>query len=133
MADLVKGMRDWLTYSTLDEDEWDTMRKVRLEEQLRHLFGACTEELETVTDSSELGEISVPVRSGALRRLKHLPGKVFVTKDEYEDGEQLKVHLMVSADTSESSASWKPVCAWTFDSMSEVADFVAPPSTEAAS
>ncbi|MDQ1372018.1 MAG: hypothetical protein QG582_933 [Candidatus Thermoplasmatota archaeon] len=133
MADLVKGMRDWLTYSTLDEDEWDTMRKVHLEQQLRRLFGACSEELETVTDSSELGEISVPVRSGALRRLRSLPGKVFVTKDEYEDGQQFKVHLMVSADTSDGSESWKPVCAWTFDSISEVADFVRPPSTEAAS
>ena len=85
-----------------------------------------------MTDSSELGEISVPVRSGTLRRLKHLPGKVFVTRDEYEDGEQFKVHLMVSADTSEGPESWEPVCAWTFDSISEVAEFVSP-STEAAS
>lgn len=132
MADLVKGMKDWLTYSRLDEDEWDTMRRVRLEEQLRHLFGDCADELESVTDSSELGEISVPVRSGALRRLRHRPGKVFVTKDEYEDGEQLKVHLMMSADTP-GEDSWEPVCAWTFESMSEVADFVAPQSTETAS
>ncbi len=133
MADLVKGMKDWLAYSTMDDDEWDTLRKVNLEQQLRHLFGACAEEIETVADSSELGEISVPVRSGALRRLKHLPGKVFVTRDEYDGGEQFKVHLMVSADTSEDSVAWKPVCAWTFESMSDVADFAAPPSTEAAS
>lgn len=133
MADLVKGMKDWLAYSTLAEDEWDTMRKVRLEEELRRLFGACAEELQTVTDSSELGEISVPVRSGTLRRLRHLPGKVFITRDEYDGEEQYKVHLMVSADTSGDSDSWEPVCAWTFDSISEVEGFVTPHSAEAAS
>ena len=126
MADLVKGMKDWLTYSTMADDEWDTLRKVHLEQQLRHLFGACAEEIETVTDSSELGEISVPMRTGALRRLRHLPGKVFVTRYEYDGEERFKVHLMVSADTSEDREAWKPVCAWTFESMSEVADFAEP-------
>lgn len=133
MADLVKGMKDWLAYSTMDEDEWDTMRKVHLEEQLRNLFGACAEDIEAVTDSSELGEISVPVRSGALRRLKHLPGKVFISKDEYDDGEQFRVHLMVSASSDGGTEEWEPLCAWTFDSMSEVADFAGPPTAEAAS
>lgn len=133
MADLVKGMREWFAYSTMDDDEWDTMRRVHLEEQLRHLFGECAEEMESVSDSSELGEISVPVRSGALRRLKHLPGKVFLSRDRYEDGEQLKVHLMVAAEPSGEAKSWEPLCAWTFESMSEVADFAAPPSAESAS
>lgn len=134
MADLVKGMKEWLACSTLDDAEWDVMRKVRLEDELRQLFGTCADELGTLTDSSEMGEISVPVRSGALRRLRHLPGKVFVTRDEYEGGEQFKVHLLVSSSSSEGgSASWKPVCAWTFDSISEVADFATPPSAEAAS
>lgn len=133
MADLVKGMRDWLAYSTMDEDEWETLRKVHLEEQLRHLFGACAGDIEAVSDSSELGEISVPVRSGALRRLRNLPGKVFISRDEYEDGEQFRVHLMVAADQLDGGGSWEPLCAWTFESMSEVADFATPPSAESAS
>jgi hypothetical protein len=133
MADLVKGMKDWLAYSTMDDDEWDTMRKVHLEEQVRRLFGACAEDLGTVSDSSELGTVTVPVRSGALRRLRHLPGKVFISKDEYEDGEEFKIHLLVSSGPNGGSESWKPLCAWTFDSISEVADFVAPPSAEPAS
>lgn len=133
MADLVKGMKDWLAYSTMDDNEWETMRKVHLEEQLRHLFGACAGDIEAVSDSSELGEISVPVRSGALRRLRHLPGKVFISRDEYEDGEQFRVHLMVAADQLGGGGSWEPLCAWTFESISEVADFATPPSAESAS
>lgn len=133
MADLVKGMKDWLAYSTMDEDEWDTLRKVELEEQLRRLFGACADRIEEVSDSSELGDVTVPVRSGALRRLRHLPGKVFISRDEYEDGEQFKVHLMVAAEPSDGTECWEPLCAWTFDSMSEVADFADPPSAEPAS
>jgi hypothetical protein len=126
-------MREWLAYSAMDEDEWDTMRKVELEQQLRRLFGECAQDIEAVSDSSELGQISVPVRSGALRRLSYRPGKVFVSRDRYDDGEQLKVHLMVSAGPSDEPESWQPLCAWTFDSMSEVADFAAPPSEESAS
>jgi hypothetical protein len=126
-------MRDWLAYSTMGEDEWDTMRRVELEQQLRHLFGECAEDIETVSDSSELGQISVPVRTGALKRLRHLPGKVFISKDRFEDGEQFKVHLMVAAGPSEGTESWQPLCAWTFDSISEVADFAEPPSAESAS
>ncbi len=133
MADVVKGMREWLAYSTMDDDEWDTMRMVRLEGQLRHLFGQCAEDIQTVSDSSEVGEISVPVRSGALRRLRSLPGKVFISKDRYEDGEQVKVHLMVAAGPSDGTETWEPLCAWTFESMSDVADFAEPPSEEPAS
>jgi hypothetical protein len=133
MADVVKGMRNWLVYSTMDEDEWDTMRKVHLEEEVRRLFGQHTETLRSVPESSELGEVSVPVRSGAFRRLRHLSGKVFLSKDEYHDGERFRVHLMVSARSVHGQEAWEPVCDWTFDSVSEVADFVTPPSAESAS
>lgn len=133
MANLVNGMKNWLVYSTMDDDEWDTIRKVYLEEEVRRLFGSLDEDIETTAGSSELGEVSVPVRAGAFRKLKRLPGKVFLSKDEYDDGEQFKVHLMVSASSTSDSESWEPLCAWTFDSMSEVADFVTPPSAEPAS
>ncbi|HIJ17214.1 MAG TPA: hypothetical protein HA364_05520 [Thermoplasmata archaeon] len=133
MANLVKGMKNWLVYSTMDEGEWDTLRKVYLEEEVRRLFSLYAEDLETATQRSELGDVSVPVRSGAFRKLKRRSGKVFLSKDEYEDGEQIKVHLMVSASSPDGPAAWEPLCAWTFDSISEVADFVTPPSAEPAS
>jgi len=133
MANLVHGMKNWLAYSTMDEDEWDTMRKVYLEEEVRRLFGSASEGLGPAVESAELGQVSVPVRSGALRRLKHLSGRVFISRDKYEDGDQFKVHLMVSADRSEDREAWEPLCTWTFESLSEVADFVTPPSAESAS
>lgn len=133
MADLVKGMRDWLAYSTMDDDEWDALRRVRVEQELRRLFGACPEEIVEVRDSSEVGEIPVPVRSGAFRRVRTLPGKVFVSKDEYEDGEEFKVHLMVPVESHDELSSWEPVCTWTFGSMSEVEDFSVPSSSDSAS
>lgn len=133
MADLVKGMRNWLAYSTMDEDEWDTMRLVHLEEEVRRLFVHQAETLRSAGDSSELGEVSVPVRSGAFRRLRHLSGRVFLSRDEYEDGERYKIHLLVSSGSAQGQESWQPLCDWTFESMSEVADFANPPSAEPAS
>ena len=129
MANLVKGMREWLAYSTMDDDEWDTMRRVRLEEELRRLISARSGCLSEAATGPHPGTVSVPVRSGALRKLRNVPGRVFISRDSYGDGERLKVHLMVPSVSDEGTQSWSPVCAWTFDSLSEVADFVAPPST----
>lgn len=129
MADLVKGMKDWLAYSTMDDDEWDTMRRVRLEQELRGLFGTCSEHIGCLEDSSEVGEIPVPVRSGAFRRVRSLPGKVFVSRDEYDDGEEFRVHLMVPAESPEGGKAWEPVCSWTFCSLAEVEGFSVPQST----
>ena len=132
MANLVKGMRDWLVYSTMDDEEWDTLRRVYLEEEVRRLFGLYSEDLERAAAKPKLGRVSVPVRSGAFRKLKSLSGTVFISKDRHDGEEQLKVHLMVPSASTEGPNSWSPVCAWTFDSISEVADFVAPPSTGSA-
>lgn len=136
MASLVSGMKNWWTYSKMGEEEWEAFRRVYLEEELRKLISRYADDLEESVSRSEgdLGEVSVPVRSGALRQFRCRTGNVFLSKDRYEDGDLLKVHLMVPASSRrDEPESWEPVCAWTFDSVSEMAEFIEPASEEAAS
>lgn len=136
MVGIVDGMKNWFTYSMMAEDEWETFRRVYLEEELRKLINSGADGFEERISRSEgdLGEVSVPVRSGALRQIRRVRGNVFLSRDEYEDGDALKVHLMVPASSQrEGPEAWEPVCAWTFDSVSEMAEFVRPSSDQSAS
>lgn len=135
MARIVSGMKNWLTYSTMGDNEWEAFRRVYLEEELRRLISGYADDLEERISKSdgEIGNVSVPVRSGALRQFRCLPGKAFLSKDECEDGDLLKVHLMVPASSRrDESESWEPVGAWTFDSVSEMEEFIEPMSGQSA-
>jgi hypothetical protein len=131
MAEVIRAMRNWLAYSTMGDEEWEFLRGTHIEQEVRRLF--CTVK-DPRAEDGELGPVSIPVRSGALRQLRRVPGKAFLSRDEGEAGERYRLHVMASATPRDGEPeTWEPLCTWEFDSASDVMDFVGPPPEDSAS
>ena len=123
MAQIMRGMRNWLSYSTMNEEEWECLRETHIEQEVRRLIRSLADESCHASDR-ELGQVSVPVRTGALRQVRRLRGKVFISKDSDEWGDRYRLHVMVPSASQDLEESWEPVCSWAFDSVHDVREFI---------
>jgi hypothetical protein len=128
MAEIIRGMKNWLAYSTMSDDEWRCLRETHVEQEIRRLFCNMNEDLDCSSedDCRELGGIEIPTRAGAFKQLKRLPGRAFISRNPGESGDQYKLQIMVSAAfRGEGEVKmWEPVCSWAFDSVEDIRDFV---------